>query len=175
MFLLLSWAFISMLGYITLLFSLSDYATSIGLSRAQATQITAFLNLGTACGRPFIGVASDRLDRIEMLAFSRWSAGLGCLVIWLPSASFGVTVCFALISGPFWGSSGMVSPTVLKPSSANLRESYVASDNWPTLCRSYRTRGGILAAFTVVVDSSSSNCVYVRALQSRLPLSDHKL
>jgi len=32
--LLLSWAFICMLGYITLLFSLSDYAISIRLSRA---------------------------------------------------------------------------------------------------------------------------------------------
>lgn len=104
--LLLSWAFISMLGYITLLFSLSDYAISIRLSRAQATQITAFLNLGTACGRPFIGVASDRLGRIEIAGVLTLVCGLGCLVIWLSSASFGVTVFFALISGPFWGSSG---------------------------------------------------------------------
>ena len=59
-FLLLSWASISMLGYITLLFSQSDYAISIGLSQAQATQVTAFLNPSTALGRPFIGAVSDR-------------------------------------------------------------------------------------------------------------------
>jgi MFS family permease len=95
MLLLLSWAFISMLGYITLLFLLSDYAISIGLSRAQATQITAFLNLGTACGRPFIGVASDRFGRIEIAGVLTLVCSLDCLVIWLPSASFGVTVFFA--------------------------------------------------------------------------------
>jgi len=100
--LLLSWALISTLGYITLLFSLPDYAISIRLSRVQATQITAFLNLGTACGRPFIGVASDRLGRIEIAGVLTLVCGLGCLVIWLPSASPGVIVFFALISGAIW-------------------------------------------------------------------------
>jgi nitrate/nitrite transporter NarK len=101
--LLLSWAFISVFGYISLFFSLSDYATSIRLSRAQATQITAFLNLGTACGRPFIGVASDRLGRIEITGVLTLVCGLGCLVIWLPSASFSVIAFFALISGAILG------------------------------------------------------------------------
>jgi len=103
--LLLSWTFISTLGYITLLFPLSDYAISIRLSRAQAAQISAFLNLGTACGRPFIGVASDLLGRIETAGVLTLFCGLGCLVIWLPSASFGVTVFFSLISGAILGSS----------------------------------------------------------------------
>lgn len=48
--LLLAWSFISMLGYITLLYSLSDFALSIGLSRDRATQIIAILNAGTAIG-----------------------------------------------------------------------------------------------------------------------------
>jgi hypothetical protein len=48
--LLLVWSFISMLGYITLLYSLSDFAMSIGLSRDRATQITSILNAGTAIG-----------------------------------------------------------------------------------------------------------------------------
>lgn len=158
-----------------LFFSLSDYAISIGLSRAQATQITAFLNLGTACGRPFIGIASDRLGSIGIAGVPTLVCDLGCLVLWLPSASFGVTVFFALISGAVLGAFWRVSLTVLKPVLANSREPYVASDNRPTLCRSCRTREGTLTAFTIVVDSISSNWLYVRALQSRLPLSDHKL
>lgn len=48
--LLLVWSFISMLGYITLFYSLSDFALSIGLSRDRATQITFTLNAGTAIG-----------------------------------------------------------------------------------------------------------------------------
>lgn len=65
--LLLSWAFISMLGYMVLLFSLSDFAVSIWLSRPQADQLIAFMNLGTAIGRPWVGLASDRFGTIEVV------------------------------------------------------------------------------------------------------------
>ncbi len=41
--LLLGWAFTSMLGYITLLYSLADFVVSIRLSQSQATYIVAFL------------------------------------------------------------------------------------------------------------------------------------
>ncbi len=44
--LLLGWGFFSMLGYIVLLFSLPNYARSIGLSAAQGSVIGAVLNLG---------------------------------------------------------------------------------------------------------------------------------
>ncbi|CAN9378188.1 unnamed protein product [Alternaria alternata] len=63
--LLLAWIFISMLGYVVLLFSLSDFALSIGLSRSQATDMIGFLNVGTAVGRPLIGVLSDRWSRVD--------------------------------------------------------------------------------------------------------------
>lgn len=111
-FLLLTWAFISMLGYIALLFSLSDYAISIGLSRDQAFQITAYLNLGTAVGRPVIGTISDRYGRIEIAGLLTLVCGLCCFVLWLPFQSFAVTVVFAIVSGAilgvFWVVSGIV-------------------------------------------------------------------
>lgn len=62
-FLMLDRAFISMLGYITLLFSLSDMPSQSALTRTQANQIIAFWNLGTACGWPFIG--SSATDSAE--------------------------------------------------------------------------------------------------------------
>lgn len=40
------WGFFSMLGYIVLLFSLPNYARSIGLSAKQGSVIGALLNLG---------------------------------------------------------------------------------------------------------------------------------
>lgn len=43
---LLGWGFFSMLGYIVLLFSLPNYARSIGLSPQQGSVIGALLNLG---------------------------------------------------------------------------------------------------------------------------------
>ncbi|KAK5050435.1 hypothetical protein LTR84_003716 [Exophiala bonariae] len=102
-FFLLAWSFISMLGYVTLLYSLSDFALSIDLSRKQATQITAFLNLGTAVGRPFIGVASDRLGRFEIASGLTLLCGVCCLGLWVPASSFGLTVFFAIISGAILG------------------------------------------------------------------------
>ena len=62
----LLWAFTSMLGYITLLYSLPDFALSIRLSRSQSIDLVTFLNLGTALGRPFIGFLSDHLGRIQV-------------------------------------------------------------------------------------------------------------
>ncbi|KAJ5597463.1 major facilitator superfamily domain-containing protein [Penicillium hordei] len=101
--LLLSWAFLSMLGYICLLFSLPDYARSIGLSDNQATVVNAILNLGTAVGRPLIGVSSDCFGRIEVAGLLTCFCGITCFVIWLPSASYGALVLFAFISGAILG------------------------------------------------------------------------
>lgn len=44
--LLLGWGFFSMLGYIVLLFSLPNYARSVGLSAQQGSVVGALLNLG---------------------------------------------------------------------------------------------------------------------------------
>jgi hypothetical protein len=46
-----------MFGYVILLFSLSDFARSIGLGSGQAAAVTALLNLETAVGRPVVGLA----------------------------------------------------------------------------------------------------------------------
>jgi nitrate/nitrite transporter NarK len=74
--LLLAWSFFSTPGYITLLYSLSEFALSIGLSRDRATQMTATLNAGTAIVRPFISIASDRFGRFEIAAGLTFLCGL---------------------------------------------------------------------------------------------------
>merc|ERR1712130_994661 len=59
--LLLSWAFVNLLGYMVILYSLSSYAVQVvGLTQAQAGVITAVLNLGVS---PFI--------RIEQVTFKK--------------------------------------------------------------------------------------------------------
>jgi len=51
--LLLSWGFFSILGYIVLLFSLPNFAKSIGLTAHQGSIVGALLNLGQALGMSF--------------------------------------------------------------------------------------------------------------------------
>ena len=112
---LLAWSFISMLGYITLLYSLSDFAISIGLSSQQAIEVTALLNTGTAVGRPFIGVASDRFGRFSISAGLTLLCGLCCFAVWIPATSHGVTLLFAVISGAILGVFWVVSMVNFRP------------------------------------------------------------
>lgn len=101
--LLLLWAFISMFGYIALLFSLSDFALAIGLSRKEATDIVGFLNLGTAVGRPIIGIISDRFSRVNTAAVLTFSCGIICFALWMPAKTYGLTVFFSLLCGAILG------------------------------------------------------------------------
>lgn len=107
--LLLAWAFVSMLGYITLLFSLSDFALSIGISSQRATDIIGLLNVGTAVGRPIIGVASDKSDRIDVASALTMICGLSCFAFWIPAESQGLLIFFALLAGAILGVFWMVS------------------------------------------------------------------
>jgi MFS family permease len=106
--LLLAWAFISMLGYIILLFSLADFALSIGLTRAQATDVIGLLNVGTAVGRPIIGILSDRWSRIDTAGALTLLCGLSCFAFWLPATTFALTVFFSIICGAIVGVFWMV-------------------------------------------------------------------
>ncbi|KDN66355.1 putative major facilitator superfamily transporter [Colletotrichum sublineola] len=106
--LLLLWAFISMFGYITLIFSLADFSRSIGLSSAQATDVTAVLNLGTAVGRPLIGITSDRFRRIDTAGILTLLCGIICFAMWLPATTFALTLAFAFICGAILGVFWMV-------------------------------------------------------------------
>jgi MFS family permease len=64
--LLQGWSIFSMLGYTAMLFSLPNYATSIGLSAKQGSIIGALMNLGQMLGRPIMGLVSDRYGRINV-------------------------------------------------------------------------------------------------------------
>lgn len=63
--LLILWGIFTELGYIVLLYSLPNYAATIGLSAHQGSVVGAVLNVGLGVGRPIIGFISDRLGRID--------------------------------------------------------------------------------------------------------------
>jgi MFS family permease len=106
--LLLAWVFISMLGYIVLLFSLSDFALSIGLDRKQATDMIGLLNVGTAIGRPVIGVFSDKWSRMDTAGVLTLLCGISCFAFWIPATGYGLTVFFVILCGAIVGVFWMV-------------------------------------------------------------------
>ncbi|KAK3672634.1 hypothetical protein LTR78_007446 [Recurvomyces mirabilis] len=101
--LLLAWSFVSMLGYIALLFSLSDFALAIGLSSQRATDVIGLLNIGTAIGRPLIGTLSDKSRRLDVAGALTLVCSLLCFAFWIPAQSFALLAVFALLSGAVLG------------------------------------------------------------------------
>ena len=104
--LLLGWGFFSMLGYMVLLYSLSDFGRAIGLRANQAASVTALLNLGTMLGRPCIGLLSDRYGRIEVAGWTTLACSVCVWAFWVPATSYALLVVFAIavggILGIFW-------------------------------------------------------------------------
>ncbi|KAI8622850.1 MFS transporter, MCP family, solute carrier family 16, member 6 [Xylariaceae sp. FL1651] len=101
--LLLGWSFILMFGYITLMFSLSDYAKAIGRSDQDSATVAALLNLGAALGRPFIGYFSDKFGRVEIAGIATFACGVLIFTLWLPPTNYDALVAFALVSGAILG------------------------------------------------------------------------
>lgn len=111
--LFLGWGILSMLGYVALLFSVANFALSIGLSSHQGSIVSALLNLGQGLGRPFVGMFSDKFGRINIATSLSFLCGLFCLVIWIFARSMGV-ICFFVVlvgtvSGTYWAT---VSPVL---------------------------------------------------------------
>lgn len=115
--LLLGFGWFSMLAYVTLLFSLANYAESVGLSASQASIVSALLNLGQGLGRPPIGYFSDAVGRVNMAVLMTFLAGLFSLVIWTNAHSYGVLIFFAIIggsvAGTFWTTIAPVTAEVV--------------------------------------------------------------
>lgn len=103
------WAIFSIIGYVTLSFSLPSYAISIGLSKQQGALIGALLNVAQAFGRPGVGFLSDHVGRFRMTAIASATCGLTCFVIWIFARSYGVLILFAILTGLFVGNNWAVS------------------------------------------------------------------
>lgn len=101
--LLLGWSVVAMFGYITLMFSLSDYAISIGRSGKESATVAALLNLGAAVGRPIVGHVSDRMGRVQVACLLTFGCGILIFAVWLPSTSYGALLVFAIVGGATTG------------------------------------------------------------------------
>lgn len=110
------WSWCSMLGYVTVLFSLPAYARQIGLSAQQGSTIGAIFNLGQMLGRPFIGLASDRYGRINLAALFTGLCGVFCLVFWIPAevvdTPYALILFFCIVGGALAGTFWATVPAV---------------------------------------------------------------
>lgn len=93
------WGSLASVGYVVMLYSMSDYAISVGLSSADATIITTCLNAGQMVGRPLIGLFSEKYGRVNVTMLSTLYCCVLCLAFWIEATSFPTLVAFALMLG----------------------------------------------------------------------------
>ena len=110
------WGILSMLGYVVLIFSLANYAQSVGMTSQQGSVISAMLQLGQMIGRPPMGYFSDTFGRLNMASSMTFLCGLFTLVIWAFAKSYGVLIFYAIIggtvAGTFWATIAPVAAEV---------------------------------------------------------------
>ncbi|KAK4242316.1 major facilitator superfamily domain-containing protein [Achaetomium macrosporum] len=81
--LFISWGFFSLISYIIVVFSITDYAQSVGFTASQGSLAAAIFNLSQGIVRPFIGLASDRFGRINVAGLGTLVAGLAAFFLWI--------------------------------------------------------------------------------------------
>jgi len=115
--LVMFWGILTELGYIVLLYSLPNYAASIGLTARQGSVVGALLNLGLGVGRPVVGYYSDAFGRINIATVMTAFCGVLCLSLWVPAKTYGLLLSFALLAGTvcgtFWGTVAAVTAEVV--------------------------------------------------------------
>jgi len=107
--LFIGWGFFSLLGYVIVVFSITDYAQSVGFTASQGSLAAAIFNLSQGLLRPVIGLASDRLGRINVAGVGTLLAGLSAFFLWIFAAGhFPGLIIYAL----FGGFAGVIWPCV---------------------------------------------------------------
>ncbi|EFQ34648.1 major facilitator superfamily transporter [Colletotrichum graminicola] len=98
-----SWGFFGLFGYVISVFSLADYAQTVGFSASQGSIVSAIFNLSQGIGRPIIGLVSDRFGRINVAGLSTLIAGLATFFIWIFAGKYLVGIIFFALFGAFSG------------------------------------------------------------------------
>ena len=99
----LGWSVFSLLGYMVLLYTLGDFGRTIGLNERQSGIVITMVNLGTAIGRMFVGVISDRWGRVTVSGGCAALSGIACFAWWINTGDYGTLLAFGLVVGMIFG------------------------------------------------------------------------
>lgn len=90
---------ISSLGIMVPFFVMPMYADRFGVSPSRGALLVGILNGGNAIGRIFLGLAADKLGRINIMLFGIVVTGILPLAAWIPATTFPTMVIFCLLYG----------------------------------------------------------------------------
>jgi MFS family permease len=95
------WGFVMLFGYVSVMYSLSDFAVTVGLSERQGSVITGMFSAGIMVGRPTMGFLGDKIGRINLSIVCTIGTGLTCFLIWMFATSYGAMIFFAFVHGTY--------------------------------------------------------------------------
>lgn len=93
------WFGLALLGYVIVLYSFSSYATSIGLSHTQGSNILAILNGAQVVGRPIVGNLGDYLGRSNTSAFICLYVAVLIFAFWLNTTTYAEQIALSVLIG----------------------------------------------------------------------------
>ncbi|CAH2353414.1 uncharacterized transporter Esbp6p [[Candida] railenensis] len=97
------WFGLTLLGYTLILFSLSSYGISVGLSAFEGSILTAVMNAGQVIGRPSCGFMADKFGRFNFTIVNCLVVTIFILAYWINAASFGSLLPFSILIGSTMG------------------------------------------------------------------------
>ncbi|KAL1917399.1 uncharacterized protein VTP21DRAFT_5055 [Calcarisporiella thermophila] len=90
-------------AYVVPFYLTPEFSFTIGLGRENGSLFVALMNGANAVGRIVLGLAADRLGRINVMCFCLIFSSLSILLIWNFSFSFAPMCIFSLFYGFFGG------------------------------------------------------------------------
>lgn len=107
--LLISWAFFSLIGYVIVIFSLTDYGQTVGFSASHASLLASMFSLSQGIGRPLIGLTSDYFGRLNIVCVGTFIAGFCALFLWIFAGKY---FAGAIVYSLFGAFAGMIWATI---------------------------------------------------------------
>lgn len=96
---LISWNMVYGFSYTILLFSLSSYANTIGLSYKQGSNVTTVQSVAQAVGRPLLGLCSDKIGRVNTTVIATILVTLFVFLYWIFVTTYSELLGFAFVIG----------------------------------------------------------------------------
>ncbi|KAK6458648.1 monocarboxylate transporter [Scheffersomyces xylosifermentans] len=109
MWFLVAYVVFGMLGYVVLLYSLSNWTIALGYSAHDGSIVAAMTSVGILIGRPIIGLLSDRYGAVIVSSISYLLISIFSFAMWIPSRTFAQAIIFSFINGLL---SGTLFPTI---------------------------------------------------------------
>ncbi|EMG46492.1 hypothetical protein G210_3260 [Candida maltosa Xu316] len=115
------WFAIVLIGYTLMLFSLSSYATSIGLSHSQGSVVTSVMNAAQLVGRPSIGLIADKIGRANFSAIGCLALTILLFAFWINATTYGSLIAFSALIGLLIGTGSSLA----QPLAADVVDPYM--------------------------------------------------